>query len=168
MIIRALTENDTDALQKIRLESLINSPGSFGSSFEEESKHDISIYKNRILAKSNYFYGAFINEEIIGIICLSTNDRCKLKHRAYIKSVFVSENYRNKGIAKKLINTALEKAIDLKFIEQIELTVVTDKLPAILLYNSYGFEIYATKAHAIKIDGKYYNEYLMMKKLYEY
>ncbi len=166
MEIRQLVSADAYLLQKIRLEGLKNAPTSFGSSFAEESQYNISVYEGRIQSKTNHFYGAFVDAEIVGVICLSTNSREKMIHRASIKSVYVSIPHRRKGIAKHLITRVIQRAIELNVVEQIELTVTTSQRVATSLYMECGFEVYGTKSHAIKYNDEYYSEYLMMKKLY--
>ncbi len=84
-------------------------------------------------------------------------------HRAHITSVFVDSGFRGQGIGKKLMEQALEKAASIDHIEQVELTVVTEKIPAISLYQSLGFHIYASESRSLKYKGRYYNEHYMMK-----
>lgn len=165
MFIRQLCCNDGEILKTIRHEALKNSPEAFGSSYEEEIKNDTLIYSDRLKNTNNYFFGAFEDDEIIGIICITKNSRLKLAHRAVITSFYVCPTYRGTGIGKKLLAVILQKAYDLKIIEQVELQVVTEQYPAIYLYASMGFEVYGTEFHSMKLKEKYYNEYYMMKKL---
>ncbi len=165
--IKELTIADVTDLQKIRLQSLKNCPQAFGSSFEEESKWDKSVYENRIKSNESFYFGAFNDNSIIGIVALVLNVRKKTKHRASIASFYVNSAFSGQGIGKKLISFAIEKAYSLKIIEQIELSVVTEQLAAISIYINTGFEIYGEEFHSLKINQRYYNEFLMMKKLFQ-
>ena len=166
MEIKEFSVADGVALQKIRLQSLCDSPKAFGSSYEDELAWEKSVYENRIRSGECTYFGAFVDGSAIGIVCLVFNMRLKTKHRATITSFYVDTNYRGQGIGKKLILSAIEKARLLKTVEQVELSVVTEQSVAISLYKSMGFEIYGEEAHSLKIDGRYYNQFYMMKKLH--
>ncbi|OON93807.1 MAG: hypothetical protein ATN31_05260 [Candidatus Epulonipiscioides saccharophilum] len=152
MFIRSLSFNDGDILKNIRYKALKNNPEAFGASYEEEQNYDTLTYSNRLKDENNYFFGAFENNEIIGLICLSKNTRLKTSHRSTITSFYVDLNYRRMGIGKQLLSTVLQKAADIQMIEQVELSVVSIQYPAISLYISMGFEIYGTEFHSLKID----------------
>lgn len=166
MKIKVLTVTDVNDLRKIRLQALRDCPEAFGSSYEEECAWDLSVYENRLLSDNHFYFGAFVNGCLVGIVCLSVNERLKMRHRAMITSFFVDLNYRGKGVGKQLISSAVEKARSLQTIEQIELSVVTGQLAAMAIYKSAGFEIYGKEEHSLKIGDRYYDEYYMMKKFY--
>ena len=165
MEVRALEVSDGADLRKIRLQALRDCPEAFGSSYEEECVWEPAVYENRLLSDKLFYFGAFTEGRIVGIVCLSVHERLKMRHRAMITSFFVDSNYRGRGVGKRLILSAVEKARSLRTIEQIELSVVTEQLAAITIYKSVGFEIYGQEEHSLKIDGRYYDEFYMMKKL---
>ena len=47
-------------------------------------------------------------------------------------------------------------------IEYIRLSVITDNTAAIDLYRSLGFEQYGCEPRSLKVNGEYYDEYLMI------
>lgn len=73
-----------------------------------------------------------------------------------IIDIFISEGYRNKGLASQLINDCFSRYYDKRFI----LEVSSENIPAINLYKKLGFRV-------INIRKKYYNgidAYVMEKR----
>lgn len=86
--------------------------------------------------KSNCFFVAkdFDSGETVGHICLET-----VLDEGILTSVAVKERYRNKGIAKKLMDSFLAEAKN-RNIAFINLEVRASNAPAVSLYEKYGFE----------------------------
>jgi len=68
--------------------------------------------------------------------------KLKLKHKASIFAVYVSPKKRGFGIGKRLMVEAINKARELKGVEQLTLTVVSTNASAKSLYSSLGFEVW--------------------------
>lgn len=103
-----------------------------------------------------HLFGAKDKEIIIGYISVSQS-----LDTADIEGIVVHPNYRKKGVAKSLIERAINQLIDLG-VQRILLEVREGNLPAISLYQSQGFS-------AISKRNKYYhdgeNALVMMKEL---
>lgn len=86
--------------------------------------------------KNNCFFVAkdLENGETAGHICLET-----VLDEGILTSVAIKEKYRNKGIAKKLMNSFIDEAKK-RNIAFINLEVRASNEPAIDLYEKYGFE----------------------------
>jgi len=163
--IRKLSLDDLEQYKNIRLELLKNSPSNFGSSYEEESKFDRDMWVNRLTKKHISVFGAFDNDLIVGIVLAVMNPRKKIKHVATLNSMYVKEGYRNKGIGKDLIETAI-RYLENEDVEIINLSVSEDNESAISLYKRLGFIVYGEEKKAIKLNGKYIDTYLMNKELF--
>jgi ribosomal protein S18 acetylase RimI-like enzyme len=158
MKIRILNGNDADAYRKIRLEGLKNSPEAFGSSYEEEQLDPIDLYKSRLESDTAYTFGAFEKEELAGVVTLVKETKVKLKHKASIFAMYVSPDYRGRGIGKKLMAEVVIKAQEFDDTEQLQLSVVSTNQSAKQLYTSFGFTVYGHENRALKADGIYYDE----------
>ena len=156
MEIRTLHLNDALSIRKLRLEALLDSPEAFGSSYEEEREYPLKKFKDRL--ESGCTLGAFLHEELVGMITVIQETRNKTKHKANIFGMYVSPVQRGQGIGKNLMIEAIKQAKTLKGIEQIHLTVVTSNDAAKHLYLSLGFEIYGREKHALKIGDSYLDE----------
>lgn len=162
--IRKLDINDLHLYKEIRLELLKNEPSNFGSSFEEESMFEEQMWINRLTKKEIIAIGAFDDQLLVGIVLGVLNPRQKLKHVATLNSIYVSKEYRKLGLAKKMIDYAIELLKNLH-VEIIKLSVVTTNEAAINLYNQMGFIKYGIEKKSIKWNDTYIDQALMMKEL---
>ena len=78
------------------------------------------------------------NPEYVGFILARTDSRNST--HAVITALGVLQEHRNKGIARKLINTTLQ-SIGMSGINRVLLHVKTDNTSAMKLYKSIGFKI---------------------------
>ncbi len=156
MEIRPLQPADAKTIRKLRLEALLDSPESFGSSYEEEREYPLKRFKDRL--ESGCTLGAFLHEELVGMVTLMEETRNKTRHKATIYAMYVRPAQRGQGIGKKLMIEAIKQAKRIKGIEQIHLSVVTSNDAAKQLYLSLGFEIYGRERHALKIGDSYLDE----------
>lgn len=158
MNIRLLTPNDSDAYRKMRLTALQKHPSAFASSYEEEKDRSAAFYGQRFQSEESFTFGAFEDEKLIGSVTLLKETKLKLKHRALIVAMYVSDESRRKGVGRALISASLEKAKEIEGIEQIYLAVESTNVPAKKLYLSFGFEVFGKDRRAIKIEDNYYDE----------
>ena len=159
MEIRQLESNDAVAYHFIRLEALQSNPNSFAASYEEESKQTAEKYKARFATPSNSFtFGAFEDDQIVGVVTLVRERLLKLSHRASIVAMYTKSAKRGCGVGKALLNKAIEKAHLLEGVEQIYLTVVSTNVPGKKLYASHGFKVFGKEINALKYKGTYYDE----------
>ncbi|MFG6102924.1 GNAT family N-acetyltransferase [Leptothoe sp. EHU-05/26/07-4] len=158
--VRALTSANAEAYHAVRLSALCEQPPAFGSLPEDE----LSLSETAVrLAESDdrCFFGAFQNEQLIGIIRISRYSASNEKHRAYLAGLYVFPSFRCHGCGKALIHKALNWAANAKDIRRIYLTVVTQQEAAIHLYQSLGFRTYGTEPETFSKGGQFYDEYLM-------
>ena len=156
MEIRLLRPEDADSIRKLRLEALLDSPESFGSSYEEEREYSLQKFQNRL--EIGFTFGAFQDGKLIGMVTLIPDTKHKTRHKAHIFAMYVTPGLRGQGIGKKLVKEAIETAKQIDGIEQILLSVVTSNDGAKHLYLSLGFEIYGREKHALKIGDSYLDE----------
>lgn len=162
MEIRLLQPKDAAMYRELRLEALKNNPEAFSSSFAEEKEYPIEKYKDRLTQEHFYTFGAFMENELKGVVTLIVETKIKIKHRATIVAMYVNSSNRKCGIGKSLISEVIKKANDIKAVEQIYLTVNSSNTPAKKLYQSFGFDTYGTDKSGLKIADIYYDEELMV------
>ncbi|HPJ89395.1 MAG TPA: GNAT family N-acetyltransferase [Thermotogota bacterium] len=162
MDIRLLNRSDLDAFKVIRLNTLKNSPEAFGSSYEEEVEFPDEVFINRLEDKSTRTFGAFENEELIGLCRLIFRERRKINHKADICSVYVEPHMRQKGVGRLLLTKAIEAARDSGLVEQLYLMVLSGNIAANALYQSLGFKTYGVEERSVKIEDNYYDFDLMV------
>ncbi|MDF5721265.1 MAG: GNAT family N-acetyltransferase [Rhizonema sp. PD37] len=157
-----MTKHDAEDYRNIRLEALYNNPDSFETMYDEEVIKTIDTFRDRILIDNNNFIlGGYEGKELIGIVAFHQELRIKLRHKAYIRSMYVKQEKRGKGIGKLLLNELIEKAKTINEIEILLLDVVTTNSSAKQLYLSCGFKIYGIEKMAYKFDNQYFDMELM-------
>lgn len=158
MIIRKLTKDDAEDYSHIRLEALYNNPDSFGTIYHEEAIKTIDEFRDRIpVDNNNFILGCYEDKELIGIVAFHQEERIKVRHKAYIRSMYVQQKDREKGIGKLLLNELIERAKAIKEIEILLLDVVTNNRAAKQLYLSFGFQIYGIEKMAYKFNNQYFD-----------
>jgi RimJ/RimL family protein N-acetyltransferase len=154
----------------IRLECLKNYPKNFGSLYEDE-KVSAALKFDKIIAEDNgtdFLYGAFDGENLIGICGNIQENRIKTKHNAEISHMFVKREYGGKGIATTLLRLTVEKVFLNSIVEQIMLGVVESNVPAKKIYQSAGFVQYGLFQNYYKFDNQYESLVLMILKRESY
>jgi len=161
--IKNIKREDVEVYWKLRLEALRMNPEAFGASYEESVHTPISEVRNRIKNESdNYIVGAFKEEnQIVGMIGFRREQGIKIKHKGMIWGVYVSPEYRGKGIAKELLEEVINRGNRLEDLKQINLCVVALNRVAIELYKKLGFETYGIEKNALEYKGQGYDEELM-------
>ncbi|QSJ15534.1 GNAT family N-acetyltransferase [Nostoc sp. UHCC 0702] len=168
MIIRKLTKDDAEDYRQIRLEALYKNPDSFGSTYNEESIKTIEQFRNRIsVDKNNFILGCFEDNKLIGIVAFHQEPRIKLRHKAYISSMYVQEEYRGKGIAKLLLNELIQRAKAINEVEILLLDIVKSNFLAKRLYLLLGFQVYGIEKMAYKFNNQYFDVELMCLQIQE-
>ncbi|MEH2289759.1 GNAT family N-acetyltransferase [Nostoc sp.] len=165
MIIRKLTKYDAEDYRQIRLEALYKNPDSFGTSYSEEKIKTIEQFQDRIPENNNNFIlGCFEDKKLIGIVAFHQESRIKLRHKAYISSMYVQQEYRRKGIGKLLLNELIERAKAINEVELLLLDIVKNNFFAKQLYLLLGFQIYGVEEMAYKFNHEYFDlEFMRLK-----
>lgn len=158
MIVRKLVKNDAVDYRKIRLEALYNNPDSFGTTYHEEAIKTIDEFRERIPeGNNNFILGCYENQELIGIVAFHQEERIKLRHKAYIRSMYVKQQYRVRGIGKLLLGKLIETAKAINEIEILLLDVIVNNVSAEQLYLSFGFKVYGIETMAYKFNDRYFD-----------
>ena len=82
MEVRQLTTADAAAFRALRLRALMEHADAFTSSYEEEVQKPLSATEQRLAPQSgNIFWGAFVDDEMRGMIGLNCEPRAKNRHK---------------------------------------------------------------------------------------
>ena len=166
MHIRRLTPADAAAFQALRLDALREAPSAFGSSYEEESEFRAAVIEGRVAPKQDRGpFGAFKNEELIGLVALGRENFKKLSHKALIWGMYVAPAARGQGIGRALLSEALSLARSVPEIQQVNLCVNANNANAIRLYESVGFRAFGREPGAMFINGELHDELHMYLRL---
>jgi ribosomal protein S18 acetylase RimI-like enzyme len=157
--IRRLEIADSALYRDIRLEALRQNPEAFGSTFELESEKPPSWFETT-LGRTEIF-GAFLEGTLAGMAGFITQESSKRAHKGVLWGMYVRPAARNSGLGRRLVESVLLHARER--VEAIQLTVVSENEAARRLYRTLGFIEYGLEKRALKQNGRYYDEVLMVK-----
>lgn len=166
MEIRLLDESDAETYRVLRLRALRENPEAFGASYEETVSRPLAEVAERLRLAGEpperFTLGAFVEGALTGNVTFGREQYAKVQHKGYIVGMFVAPEHRGQGLGRALMEAAIARARALPGLEQITLAVVTTNEAARALYSSLGFASYGLERHALKQDGRYYDEDLMV------
>ena len=157
--IRRLEPADAALYREIRLEALQKNPEAFGSTFEKENAQPLSWFEAAI-GRADIF-GGFL----AGIAGFAAQEGAKHAHKGLLWAMYVRSAARKSGLGKILVAAVLDHARGR--VEMVQLTVVSENEAARRLYEAMGFVEYSYEKRALKHDGRYYDEVLMVNFLDE-
>lgn len=161
--IRRLEAADAGLYREIRLEALQKNSEAFGSTFEKENAQPLSWFEAAI--RRTDIFGGFLDGRLMGIAGFATQEDAKHAHKGRLWGMYVRSAARKSGLGKILVAAVLDHARGR--VEMVQLTVVSENEAARRPYEAIGFVAYGHEKRALKQDGRYYDEVLMVKFLDE-
>ena len=155
--IRKTTADDASRLRALRIEALTSSPTSFASDMA-----DVDAREWVKVASGDADNAVFVAEhagQLIGMTGTFRSTRPKERHHADLWGVYVQPAWRRVGIARALVNSAVDWARDAG-VAIVKLTVVPES-GARPCYERCGFRVTGLDPACIRWDGRYYDELLM-------
>ncbi len=163
---RVLDVEDAGAFREIRLAGLAESPLSFGSSVEEEQYRGLPEWAQRVTpGEDSAVLGAFLDRALVGVVRVVRESGVKQMHRASIASMYVAPEARRRGVASALMERAMSHVQGWDGVRQVELAVTAGNSSAIQLYQRFGFVEYGRAPAALRVEGEYHDELLMIRLL---
>jgi len=159
--VRRLTESDARAYRDIRLEALEAYPEAFQATYE--SARDLPLEAFAMRMQMYALFGGFVDGKLEGFLGFTALRNPKIAHKGVLWGMFVRPTARGTGLAKAMIETALDHARGK--VEQVLVSVISDNARARRFYEKMGFEPYGVEPRALKIAGKYYDEEFRVKML---
>jgi len=159
--IRKIRPSEAEKFFEMRMQALKTDPNSFVATLEEEKRMSLKDFEHYLT--KNFALGAYTaNQELVGALVYMEQDRQKFKHIGILGGMYVHPSFRGLGIGKKLLSEMLEKLRNLDHLYGLQLKVVTGNTPAISLYESFGFSIWATEKNALFDRGTFFDQHHMM------
>src|SRR4051794_27827903 len=106
--VRRLSPADAASYHALRLEGFARHPLQFRVAPEDERHLTIEIVASRL--DSAFVVGGFDDQGLAGVAGLSRYEGAKLRHRALLWGMYVSERARGRGLADDLMRALLSEA----------------------------------------------------------
>ena len=157
--IRQLAPDEAALYRDIRLEGLRQDPDAFAATFAHESAMPLAGFAERIV-RGNVI-GAFARGELVGVAGYWPRGGVKERHKATLWGMYVRVAARGAGLGERLIEAVVKHATGR--VEQLQLGVAANNEAALRLYLKTGFSEYGREMKALKLDGRYIDEILMVR-----
>ncbi|HEX2620160.1 MAG TPA: GNAT family N-acetyltransferase, partial [Phototrophicaceae bacterium] len=125
IIVRDLIGTDAEAFQRVRLRSLKEHPTAFGSAYEDEKDFPLEQTAEHLdrPTTERFILGAFLGDDLIGIIGGYRDSLRKCRHRAHIGAMYVASEARGIGAGRRLLLEAVQRLQAMEEVEEVILAV---------------------------------------------
>jgi len=139
LIIRRATNNDCTILNKLFEKLLIYERTYFDKNISQDLNIN-SFFENRVNDNNCVIFVAEIDNRVIGYISgyIDHDNKIKVEIETIIESIYIEDNYKNKGIGTKLINEFI-KCVKEKGVKYILIDNFILNESARYLYKKLGF-----------------------------
>lgn len=159
MLIRQLTSSDAEGYRQLRLRGLREAPAAFAESYDEFAAQSAAEIAATLEDPAGlcHVFGAFDDDDLIGIVGVTRDRLEKMRHKGYIWGMYVAPEHHGRGVGRGLLEAAIAHSRQIVGLEQLRLIVGEANAGARKLYEAVGFTAFGREPRELKTDGKYYD-----------
>lgn len=160
--LRALRADDAAAYRTLRLQALHDHPEAFGASHEDEAARSLEMTARRLDGgPTNCVFGAFVGAGLVGTAGFIIPDgAAKSRHKGLLVGVHVAPAHRGRAIGRALVTAVIDHAR--AHVVLLQAAVGVTNAPALRLYESLGFRRYGLEEKALRVEGVFIDEALIV------
>jgi RimJ/RimL family protein N-acetyltransferase len=154
VVIRALTSSDLEAYVRLRRESLLDAPLALSASPEDDFAATTDALLPQIARAPDWvIFGAF-EDELVGALGAMRDRHLKAAHKVHVWGMYVTPAARGRGIARALLDAAIDHARSLPGVACVRLAVSSAAPEARRLYERAGFRPWGVEPDAVRHAGR--------------
>lgn len=165
MWIERLDPSHALAYRELMLEAYDRHPQAFTSSVRERAVMPLSWWEGRLTSKLDVVLGAFEGSSLAGIVGLAFEPREKARHKATLFGMYVSTDFRQRGLGLALVQAAISEAQKHPALKLLQLTVTAGNDAAFDLYQRCGFIQYGLEPLAVRVGEEYFDKIHMWREI---
>lgn len=164
-MIRPLIPDDFELFYNIRLQALQTDPEAFTSTaadWQQRPRPDIEKrFRQSTTSPDQFILGAFVDDEIAGMLGFQRFAGPKIRHKGFIWGVFLAPEARGQGLGREMLEFALRMAKGMTDLEIVQISVMAQNIAARTLYESSGFTTYGIEKSAVMEGERRLDEHHM-------
>ena len=160
--IRPIRRDEAAAWRELRLEALVNHPTAFSADPDAFRALTLEEVATRIpeAESADVLFGAYLDGELHGCAGFAVEKNAKERHHGFMWGVYLRPPLRGRGVAEALVAAVIDQAR--AHVEILNSAVNAENLGPRALYLRMGFSVYGTSPRALRIDGRDYDEDLLV------
>ncbi len=155
--VERLGTSDVPRYRELMLHAYATTHDVFTSTVDERAAEPESWWLRRVADTEgrSLALGAFRNGELVGTVTIEFAAKSRTRHKAKLVGMFVREEFRSLGAGAGLIEAALAEVRARGEVRIVTLTVTEGNVPAMHLYERFGFRQFGVEPMAIAVPGGY-------------
>lgn len=154
MLVRGLTGQDAGAYAALRREMLADAPWAFAGSLDDDPSCHEGHVRGQLALPENVILGAWDGGRLVGGAGVLRNTRVKFRHSAFVWGVYVTPAWRGKGVARRLMESAIGVARGWPGVTVLRLSAGERSHGARALYGSLGFVVWGVEEERMRLPGQ--------------
>ncbi|MCI1009467.1 GNAT family N-acetyltransferase [Pseudomonas oryzihabitans] len=158
MNIQRLGPTWAPAYRQLMLDAYARHPEAFTSSPEERAALPLDWWERRLREgdqAQERVWGVTQGTDLLGVVGLSCTMREKVRHKATLFGLYVPDQHRRLGLAKRLLEELLAQAALQAELRVIQLTVTQGNHAALALYERAGFTVFGNEPLAVAMGNTF-------------
>jgi GNAT superfamily N-acetyltransferase len=165
--ILVLSALDAPRYKSLMLHAYEHAADAFTSTPEERSREPDTWWVKRIADPEamTISFGAVAGTELVGTVALEFSAKPKIKHKALVVGMYVMPAWRGKGLARGLLQAAIEHCVARGNIGAMQLEYTEGNEPAARLYREHGFVQFGLEPMAILTPSGFKSKVHLWRKI---
>ncbi|MBK9442108.1 MAG: GNAT family N-acetyltransferase [Comamonadaceae bacterium] len=151
-----LTSAHAAQYRALMLQAYADCPDAFTSSVADRTGLALGWWKQRLSGApdaNERVWGVAAGDALAGVVGLSFDKREKVRHKAHLFGMFVTPEFRQRGLGGELLAAALQHARTQAQVQIVQLTVTQGNRSAQALYERHGFVEFGLEPFAVAVAG---------------